>query len=162
MKLSRADILAGKDRTKDVFIEALQGEVTIRPLTDGEWSQVEAKQSEGLRVIGSGSQYQDMQLSVDIQQISQAEHEANFLAVAFGLSVKGEKAWDVGTVKDISPPAAVKQIAQEVYKLSGVDPGVEKLVNSFRSQPGGAAGDPVDAGGVPAGADTERPDTLAG
>ncbi|KKN20727.1 hypothetical protein LCGC14_0932470, partial [marine sediment metagenome] len=43
MTLTKAEILLGTQARKNVFIDALDGEVEIRPLTDGELHQIQLK-----------------------------------------------------------------------------------------------------------------------
>lgn len=147
LTLTKADILKGKEAVRSVEVKALGGEINIRPLTDGEWSEVNA--------IFSGAIWLDMKAKtppkkpnqvkpskpedlyevlprIDMGAYTTAEYEAHCLAAAYGLSCNGAS-WNKGEIKSLKPGSA-EEIANLVFEFSGVALGQEALLASFRKK----------------------------
>lgn len=133
-RLTKADILQGRNKIHYVYVDELGGEIALRPLTDGEWAEVEETRLKGMKAKGKpGSDNPDMEL--DIADIHRADFAADCLAVAYSMA---DSEWNIADVKSL-PAGMAKKIANEVYKITGVDPGEEGLnpamaeqVHSFR------------------------------
>lgn len=147
MPLTKAQILNGRNHTESVYISAINGYVRIRVLTSGEIAQAEAIEAGAIKLTmnadasSEDAMMESSKLDVDLKELHIAEHQANALIVAYGLSVPDGETWSTEDVNNISPPEAVTQIAKEVRRISKVKDGGAMLdqLNNFRNQSGGAA-----------------------
>lgn len=143
-KVSKAEILSGKDYEQTVYFEELGGEVTLRPLTEKQYGQVTAIKSAATKLVG-GAVYDEhgnvdqqasteqMQVEVDIGRSQELELEADATAVAYSMTTDGEK-WNVDEVLSMRPIGIVKKIAAAVYELSGVTKGRVDTAKPFRGK----------------------------
>lgn len=126
--LTKAEILQGIQKVETVCIKSLKGEVKIRPLSAAEWDSVgeieakalgdfetEEKAFRGQRKKGSMAS----KARINIEQQTKASNEAKYKAVSLALSVDGED-WSVEEVQSM-PAAALKEIYENVQRISGVD-----------------------------------------
>lgn len=144
-KLTKADILKGVNNVRTQYFDKLGGEVELRPLTEGEWAEIEALRSSGTKIKGkptfdkSGnldikSMQQNLQVEIDSKEIQLMEFEAKAKAVARGLSTSPDNQWTVEEVKQLRPVGVVDDIAQFIFKISGVtEEGAEEARN-FRQE----------------------------
>ncbi len=142
-KLTKADILKGVDQVKTLYLESMGGEVDVRPLTEGEWAEIEATRGSGAKIKGSpkfdkngnfdirGMQ-QDLQVVIDSKEMQELEFEAKAKAVAYGLSTEGE-VWTVDEVRQLRPVGVVNEIAEFVFEISGVTEETSQEARSFRT-----------------------------
>ncbi len=144
MALTKAEILQGKTARRTVPIAALDGEVTIRPLTDGEFHQIQQKFVEAVTMkldispedleteLGPDTPKLASKLNteIDVAEFAQADYDSSLLAAAYGLTV-GDEEWSPEEVAQM-PPGAAEQIADEVYDLSGSRPEQEVVLRHFR------------------------------
>lgn len=143
MSLSKHEILQGNRARRSVPIEALGGEVKIRPLTDGEFHAIQMVFVEAVRTQfnfddGDFSKGQLTENDIaskfnaqfNIREFAEADHSTDVMASAYGLSVDDE-VWTTEEVEQL-PPGAVKLIANEVFDLSGARPEQEAMLRSFR------------------------------
>lgn len=162
VRLSRADIIKGKNNIRYVYFEKLGGELPLRPLTDGQASQIEAVRTRGTVLKGmpkmdangdvdvDGS---DLDLTIDLEKASSASFEADALAVFYGIAeTERNDQWTVNDVKRMQPVGIVNEIASVIYQMSGIKPKGRKVLEEaerFRQDQGGAP-DITDAhDGVP-------------
>lgn len=149
MGLTKADLLAGAGGTKDVHIEALGAEVTIRPLTDDEFHEVQKVFLEAVSIdlnmddvegditeLSSKEVMQHIKPSFDFQKFAEADHDSNLLAAAYGLTCNGD-VWTADEVRGLRA-GAPEQIATAVFDYTGVSPGQEEVLRSFRSNESGS------------------------
>jgi len=159
MALTKADILQGKDNVQNVYIPELEGEVALRPLTDGQMAQVKVIQSAGIQFRGAPGRAQGLKetkgvgalselealqamgdtLEFDISEVTKNEYEAKCLAVSYALSVN--ETWTIQDVKNLRPAGVVDVIAKVVFDMT--IPKREE-VETFREERGGQ-GDPGPA-----------------
>lgn len=144
-KLTKADILKGSNQVRTKYFEKLGGELDVRPLTEGEWAEIEALRSSGAKIKGkptfdkSGnldikSMQQNLQVEIDSKEIQLMEFEAKAKAVAWGLSTSSDNQWTVEEVKQLRPVGVVDDIAGFIFKISGVtEEGAEEARN-FRQE----------------------------
>lgn len=144
-KLTKADILKGVNNVKIQYFDKLGGEIEVRPLTEGEWAEIEALRSSGAKIKGkptfdkSGSldiksMQQNLQVEIDSKEIQLMEFEAKAKAVAWGLSTRPDNQWTVEEVKQLRPVGVVDDIAEFIFKISGVtEEGAEEARN-FRQE----------------------------
>ena len=162
-RLTRADLLAGTKRVEYVYFEELDGEIPLRPLTDGEFSRVEAIKASGGMTMTAKPQAvkgnratvdaSSMEINVDMEKLAEKGFEADCQAVAY--SMADGAAWTVADVRQLSPPGIVAKIAAKVYEISGATPAGAKEAEFFRQNGGGADAAGADPDGTPAGADAE-------
>ncbi len=139
-RLNKADILRGRDRMVATYIKTLDGEVVLRPLTDGEWSEVESTAASAFSIDASGEVIDRLQreveegsisaeqararygealkLDLDVGRFARAEYNANALAAMYGMSAGGEE-WSMQDVRSL-PIGATEEIAKKVLDLTGV------------------------------------------
>jgi len=144
-KLTKADILKGVNNVRTQYFDKLGGEIDVRPLTEGEWAEIEALRSSGAKIKGkptfdrSGnldikSMQQSLQVEIDSKELQLMEFEAKAKAVAWGLSTSPDNQWTVEEVKQLRPVGVVDDIAEFIFKISGVtEEGAEEARN-FRQE----------------------------
>ncbi len=144
MALTKAELLQGKTARRTVPIDALDGEVTIRPLTDGEFHQIQQKFVQAVTMkldispedleteLGPDTPKLASKLNteIDVAEFAQADYDSSLLAAAYGLTVDDD-VWSPEEVEQL-PPGAAEQIADEVYDLSGSRPEQEVVLRHFR------------------------------
>lgn len=160
LKVKKSQLIAGTKITEPLIVpldyegEVQEVELTIRPLSSGEWAMVQdlmlggQSLNIGLEPGAAGDSAEAMQavassIRMDVRAFLNSEHESDCLAASFGLSCAGER-WTVRDVKELRPPGVERTIAQAVYDLTGVEPEgkaeasaarqeVEAQAESFRS-----------------------------
>ncbi len=171
MVLTKADLIAGRNNKKTVPIEALDGEVEIRPLTDGEFYEVQAIFVDAVQMnIGltkedferesplAGDALADkLSTTVDVGAFAAANHRADVLAAVYGLSVVDVE-WTDEEVESL-PPGSAQEIAEAVYELSGAHPDQEVMLRHFRGDRSGSRDSSAADDGSAAGDGTELVDT---
>ena len=129
-KLTKADILAGKDAREEVYVEDYDAHVVIRPLTDGELSEI-------FSLIGS------VPLRADgTPDVANMDVMKNFQALRLATSL--------GTVEPVLTPEEVAEmkfgvpefIGTKVLELSGVTSGEDakkkrSMIEEFATSPEG-------------------------
>lgn len=166
-RLTRQDILSGRRKEYAYYVEELGGELTLHPLTDGQWAQITAMKSAGGKMAGkpvigargeldAAASSANMRVEIDLATSVTNEYEAACLAVAYSLSDTsvGGETWTVADVKRMEPAGVVKKIAAKVYAISGISKAVVEWAESFREDDRGTADSTASLGGVPASADT--------
>lgn len=147
-RLTKADILQGNKNVYYEYFEKIEGELPLKSLTDGQASQIESVRSRGSRMNGTPVMGKDgnpdhekskMNLDVDLEIVTLADHEADCLAVFYGIA--DSDPWTVQDVKSLQPPGIVKDIADRIYKISGIQrrnkalsKAREKEVERFRDK----------------------------
>lgn len=149
-KITKSEILAGKDLKHNFYVEDWDAEITIKPLTEKQNAQVNSIKQSGVKLEGGAvfdkdgnvdrvKSAENMKTITDIERTTMADFEGDATAVAYALEANGDETWTVDEVMSISPPGIVKKIAQEVYRISGVAPGgAGDAVRNFRGKRGGA------------------------
>lgn len=144
-RLTKADILMGKDNVSYEHFDELGGEIGLRPLTDGQYSRVEAVRArgtslKGVPVIGKDGnpdlEKTQLGLEIDMEAMSVAEFEADALAVHLSLA---DDDWTLEEVRGFTPPGIVSKMAKRVYEISGVGrsalgEGLAEQARSFRKE----------------------------
>lgn len=169
-KLGRAELLKGADDTQEVSIRALGGAtIEIRPLTSGQFAQVDAIRNRGTKLEGQPVMDRngnpDMEntkfnLSINMEDMTSSEFEADALAVFYG--VVGDYNWTVDEVKQIKPAGAVSEIARKIYQASGVMRSQREALDRFRKEPGRSEDGEAEPDGVSAGSDAGGANSRAG
>jgi hypothetical protein len=142
-RLTKAAILNGKDQVFYEHFEELGGELALRPLTEGQFSQVTAVRAAGAELSGNAvmdangevdrkATGEKMTIKVDMEKAAKMEFEAEVLAVAFSLSSDKGDTWTDKEVKSLRPVGIVKKIAEKVYAITGAAPKQIEQVKTFR------------------------------
>lgn len=118
--LTKAELLEGKNRREKIYIEKLGGSVEIRPLTDLEWTKIQAANSRGMKLVRKkdkdGRELPEFEVNFDPEQSAEATHEAHRMVVAAGvcnikLTIEDARRLEAGVTPIIS---------NAVLKLTGV------------------------------------------
>lgn len=121
--LTKADILEGKEKREKVYIEKLGGSLEIRPLTEIEWSRVQAINTRGTtlttKVEASKDKVKakDFDIVLDLSKSSEATSEAERLIVSYGVSNINLTPEDVDK---LSPAGTAEEIANHILRITGV------------------------------------------
>ena len=98
------------------FVETEIGQFEIRPLSMGEKAEIEAMGASGLKTSAKAdgrNPNMDAIISIDMSAIKQAENEARFKTLAYGLSTKNKTALKV---EDIKKLVIKEEVIEQVYK----------------------------------------------
>src|SRR5690606_18047712 len=144
-KLTKADILKGVNNIRTQYFDKLGGEIDVRPLTEGEWAEIEALRGSGAKIKGnptidkSGnldikSMRENLQVEIDTKELQLMEFEAKAKSVAWGLSTRPDNQWMVEEVKQLRPVGVVDDIAEFIFKISGVTEESVNEVRNFRQE----------------------------
>ncbi|MDI6840434.1 MAG: hypothetical protein QMD71_06285 [bacterium] len=142
-KLTKADILKGKNQVHTQYFEKLDGELDLRPLTEGEWAEIEATRASAGKVSGKpvfdkkgnidrAATEKALEVEIDTKQTQLLDFEAKAMAVAFALSI--DEQWTIDEVKQLRPVGVVEEIAEFVFNISGVSEEAIEQVRSFRKK----------------------------
>ena len=155
MALTKKQLLQTTKDTEEVEIEALKGKfedpvVTIRPLSDSEYSEIEDKTMEGLNISNKLDKdmlddirnlddeerkekiLENLGLDVNLAQLNKKDKEANYLACKYGLSTDDEE-WTLEEIGQL-PTGAPSEIANAIFEYTGVDLKSKKQLKSFRGE----------------------------
>ncbi len=144
--LTKSAILGGTENLEYLYVKEWDGKIALRPLSEGQYAQVEAIRAAGSTmkgnpVIGPDGNVDkektsaNLEFNLDLQKSAEMDFEADALAAAYAMSVNGET-WTDADVKNIRPPGIVKRIARKVYQMSGVTPQQIEQVQNFRGESG--------------------------
>ena len=145
--MSNLDVLQsltlGKDDVKTVTLE-IDGEdkeFKIRPLTDGELTELKALEkspfdlkiklgADGKRKQSKNDILNGQEAGVDPAEFSKAQAETKYLAISYGLSVDDE----IISVDDVKVlPSGIPDILfEEIIKITGLDDSDLTTVKQFR------------------------------
>lgn len=144
--LSKSDIINGKNNIQTVEFPELNGELLLRPLTDGEYHRViKAITGKGIGNFGITPTIKDgeidkdatmetVKLDLDVGVLEENSFKANCLAVS--LSLTHDENDEKYTQKEVEqfPAGIVEKIAAKVYEITGVnDPkNMQAQMKSFR------------------------------
>lgn len=153
VRLTKAQILNGRNHITYEHIDELEGEVPLRPMNGGQIAEIDAIQSRGIsiRIAGIDAKNskaiketvrkiesdpdaakadESIEVGIDLEEMSRAESLTNALAVMYGMA-DGED-WTLDDVNAISPPSAIATIAAAVFRISKVDQEEMRKLKSFR------------------------------
>jgi len=164
MTLTKADLLKPSNaEPQEFFIEALQGSIALKRLTDGQNERVKFMKMGGLsmdmdmsteELQKAGQQnldpmavaqnaMKDGKMKLDLAKLQEAAYEADVQAAAWGMSVKEQ--WTTNEVKQLAPGAPA-EIANIVYDLT--DGGVsQQELDAFRTDAGVNGDNGADSSG---------------
>ena len=147
-RLTKADIITGRDSVTYFYVEEFDGEIALHPLTEGQFNQVQQIKSAGSSLKGNAVMGEDgeidkvataknLEINIDSTKASKYEFEGDATAVAYSMSSRDGEKWTVEEVMEMRPPGVVKKIANEIYKISQVSKEQAEHIASFREDFGG-------------------------
>ena len=116
-KITKADLLNGVDNIKSEYFEEAGGELEIKPLSAGQWAQVQECMSQGVERVGE-------ELKVDASKAQKGQAGAKFTAVSYGLSVNDR--WTTSEVEKLKP-SLVDALYNRILEISGLKDEVQKM-----------------------------------
>ncbi len=130
--LNKESILKGSENIQTVFIESLDGEIKLRPLTSAEWQEITTEEQKAIGEVklkvGSLNRT-DGTMSIDLAKQTIATFRAKVKAVAKAMSVDGVE-WAEEEVEKLLP-GVVDEIFETVREISGITIEEAEL-DSFR------------------------------
>lgn len=145
--LTKAQVLQGANYQESVYIDALDGEVEIRMLTGGEIAAIMAMPARGMKLSLSDLEdamddegnivpgtMPDASLEFDMEEMFLTDQRIRFTTVKHGLSLRDGEEWSMEEVESISPPAAINQIAREIWRISNVKESDLSALKMFRGE----------------------------
>ena len=121
--LTKATILNGIDNPVKVEIEALQGEIWLRPLSSAEVNEVLNIEAEGLGTFNAsnirGQTSTDGKMN--LAKMQEKQNEAHYIAIH--KSINNDKNNDEWTIDELQqlPSDAIKEMYDQVMKISGAE-----------------------------------------
>ncbi len=141
-RLTKADLLAGTKRRENITLDGYEGEINVRPLSDGEIAEVRAIALDGLsdsaikalpalsKRVKSGAEIGEIGLTAsDLAQAQKNDTRANYYAAAKAMSVDGEK-WTEDEIATL-PTGIPEKIAKAVFAISGATEKGEAEARKF-------------------------------
>jgi len=118
MEFTKAQIIQGIARIEEVEVEGFDGKIPIKPLTDGQYTEIEEIRIRGTKVKGSVKDPDSIEMEIDLEVSTKQGFLADVKTVYYGLATT-EK-WTEDEIKSITPPGIVDKLAKEIYRISGV------------------------------------------
>ena len=132
MVLSISEILNGKDDYQEYYIESLEGEICLRPLTSGEWDRIDEIKQKDLgdytinektitkkkrRVKGE----MESRAKFNINTSSKATKKAMYEAIKLSTDNEGNpEKWTLDHIKKLHKNE-VTEIYEKIEEISGVE-----------------------------------------
>jgi len=148
-KLTREDILVGKNKVEDVFFEDLEGVISLRPLSDSEYLHSQAIVLKAMRAEGSleelkkaaaeakkkgskgGNPFKSMNVQVDMGTITEAEFEQSVYIVSCGMV---DPKLTIDEVRQMRPIGIVKKVSRRILEMAGSSSDMENQIDNFRKE----------------------------
>ena len=145
MVLTKSQILNGVNKVERVYIKKLKDKVALRPLSNGEWNEIESIQNEAIGEYTTTERakhanrrqrvqsHMEAQAKINIKETSKAEAEAKVEAVYLSLNNDHYKD-DPFTREEVRgmKRGVFDEIYENVRIISGLeDEDLEKEVNDF-------------------------------
>lgn len=125
--LTKSSILKGIKEVKSVTIDALDGELWLRPLTSAELDEINCIEAEGLGNIEQNVNAQrrnraTQTTKLNALKVTRASNNAKYELIRLGLdNPKNESdPWTIEEIKEL-PIDATDELEQKIQELSGVD-----------------------------------------
>lgn len=121
--LTKSDILQGIDSPRKVEIEALNGEVWLRPLSSAEVDEVVNLEAQGYGTFNASSRQRNTvaEGKMNVAKMQEKTAEAKYLAIHKSINNdKNDDEWTIPELKTLGKKA-INEIYEKVMDLSGVD-----------------------------------------
>ena len=121
--LTKSDILMGIDNPKKIMIEALGGELWLRPLSSAEVNEILNIEAQGYGTFNATSNRGQTMTDgkMNLPKLQEKQAEAKYTAIH--KSLNNEKTGDEWTLEEIKQfrNDAINEIYDHIMKLSGAD-----------------------------------------
>lgn len=129
--LTKSQILQGIKVPKSITINALNGELWLRPLSSAELDEASYIEAKGLGNVEQNTRSKSTNITtanvnqnnkLNVEKVTRAQDEAKYLLIFKSLDNSKNEAdpWTLEEIKEL-PIDATDEILREVRKLSGVD-----------------------------------------
>ena len=133
-------ILKGKDYVKKIIIKELGGEINIKPLTEEQWTEISSRAVKSAKTeftpifnktgeVDKEKTKESIKFAFDVETLQKGDFEKNVMACKYGIVEEGLTEEDL---RKLSPPGIIKKIADEIYKISGIQEEELKALQFFR------------------------------
>ena len=135
--ISKADILAGKDKVEHVFVEELNGDIQLRPLTSKEFALYQEQLMKGIKISGKASIEDLNQGLINLKDMNVGNFmlnnaEAAYIALSKSIvPAEGEEPWTPEEVSRLPHPV-IDKLMPTVLRISGVTKQMEEATKNFR------------------------------
>ena len=119
--LTKSDILQGIDNPQKILIEALNGEVWLRPLSSAEVDEVLNIEAEGYGTFNAQAirGQTNTEAKMNLPKIQEKQAEAKYLAIHKSINnPRNSDEWELTEIKQL-PADAVSEMYEKVMDLSG-------------------------------------------
>jgi hypothetical protein len=130
--LTKSDILQGIKNPKKIKIEALNGELWLRPLSSSEVDEILNTEAQGYGTFNATSKRGKTMTDgkMNLPKLQEKQAEAKYLAIYKSINnQKNNDEWEIDEIKQFRNDA-VNEIYDHVMELSGVDT-TERDVKEF-------------------------------
>ncbi len=158
MRITKKQVLEGIKARRTVEIPEMDGEFVVRPMTDGEFADMQSETNNLSKEAKSFFQKHAKKSPEEIEQIILANpdmqtittvddikslKQATYIAAAAGLSCDGEK-WTIEDVRQMAPGVPDK-LAKVILEMTTGDKGGQtNAARTFCPEPGGADDNPPE------------------
>lgn len=120
--LTKADILQGIDVPKKIKIEALNGEIWLRPLSSAEVNEIQNIEAQGYGTFNaSNNRGQTMaDGKMNLAKLQEKQAEAKYHAIHKAINNPKNDEWELTEIQQL-PSDAVDEIYNHIMKISGVE-----------------------------------------
>jgi len=133
-------ILKGKDYVKKIIIKELGGEINIKPLTEEQWTEISSKAVKSAKTeftpifnkageVDTAKTKESIKFNFDVETLQRGDFEKDILTCKYGIVEEGLTEEEL---RQLSPPGIIKKIADEIYKISGIEEEELKALTFFR------------------------------
>ncbi len=146
-KLTKADLLSGRNKIFEEYFEELGGTLDLRPLTEGQWQDALAILLAAVKGEPNKQKIKELKRKKtatpeDLQDVVGAEFNAADLIKAqkdqevfvVSCSIVSDPPMTIDEVRQMTPPGIVGKIAAKVFEISGVNPAQAGEIESFRKK----------------------------
>lgn len=120
--LTKADILMGINSLKKVNIEALGGELWLRPLSSAEVNEILNIEAQGFGTFNATSNRGQTMTDgkMNLAKVQEKQAEAKYNAIHKSINNDKNDEWAYDEIKQL-PSDAIDEIYNQIMDLSGVD-----------------------------------------
>lgn len=132
MVLKKADILLGIDEPRKIKIEALGGEIYLRPLSSAEVNKVITIEAEGMGNFEASNRNRKTEASgkMNLAKMNEAAAKAKYEAIHLSINnAKNDDEWSKEELETL-PTSAIEELYDKVMEISGANT-TEQDIKSF-------------------------------
>ena len=121
--LSKSEILQGIDNPQKIQIEALNGELWLRPLSSAEVNEVQNIEAQGYGTFNATNRQNQTTTDgkMNLAKMQEKTAEAKYIAIHKSINnPKNKDNWEIDEIKQFKSDA-INEIYDHIMKLSGVE-----------------------------------------